>query len=312
MNEHYRIRVKGHLAARWAAAFDGFVLTHAADGSTVLDGVVVDQAGAARRAPPPRRHRRATDLRAARHDTSGGDPIFTAPITRMSPTRKVALAGVAYLVTFAASIPQLLLFANLIDDPVGFLNAGDATPVLWGIWLEIVTAVACVATAVALYPVTRRVSATAAIGFVTSRVVEAMLILIGVVSLLTVVTLKTQFAGAGSVGLVGAALVALRQWTFLVGPGLIPGINALFLGYILYRSLVPRLIPTIGLIGAPLILASATGTLFGAWDQVSALGAVGALPIAVWEFSLGVYLTAKGFRESGRAPLPAARPHAYS
>ena len=176
----------------------------------------------------------------------------------MSPTRKVALAGgVAYLVTFAASIPQLVLFANVVDDPVGFLDAGDATPVLWGIWLEIVTAVACVATAVALYPVTRRVSATAAIGFVTSRLVEAMLILVGVVSLLTVVTLKT-------------------------------------------------------LIGAPLILASATGTLFGAWDQVSVLGGIGALPIAVWEFSLGVYLTAKGFRESGRAPQPAARPHAYS
>ena len=75
--------------------------------------------------------------------------------TRMSPTRKVALAGgVAYLVTFAASIPQLGLFADLVDDPAGFLEAGDATPVLWGIWLEIVTAAACVGTAVALYPVT--------------------------------------------------------------------------------------------------------------------------------------------------------------
>jgi hypothetical protein len=240
--------------------------------------------------------------------------MFTARTTRMSPTRKVALAGgIAYLVTFAASIPQLLLFANVVDDPVGFITAGDATPVLWGIWLEIVTAVACVATAVALYPVTRRVSATAAIGFVTSRVVEAMLILVGVVALLTVVTLKTQYAGAEAVGVIGAALVELRQWTFLVGPGLIPGINALFLGYVMYRSrLVPRLIPVIGLIGAPLILASATGTLFGAWDQVSALGFAGALPIAVWEFSLGVYLTAKGFREPGRAPLPVARPHVYS
>jgi hypothetical protein len=240
--------------------------------------------------------------------------MFTAPINRMSSTRKVALAGgVAYLVTFAASIPQLLLFANVVDDPVGFLTAGDATPVLWGIWLEIVTAVACVATAVALYPVTRRVSATAAIGFVTSRVVEAMLILVGVVALLTVVTLKTHYADAEAVGVIGAALVELRQWTFLVGPGLIPGINALFLGYVMYRSrLVPRLIPVIGLIGAPLILASATGTLFGAWDQVSALGFAGALPIAVWEFSLGVYLTAKGFREPGRAPLPVARPLAYS
>jgi Domain of unknown function (DUF4386) len=185
--------------------------------------------------------------------------------------------------------------------------------VLWGIWLEVVTAAACVATAVALYPATRRVSATAAIGFVTSRVVEAVLILVGVVSLLTVVTLSTHFADAEAAGTVGTALVELRQWTFLVGPGLIPGVNALFLGYALYRSrLVPRLIPTIGLVGAPLIFASATGTLFGAWDQVSVLGGIGALPIAVWEFSLGVYLTAKGFRVAVPAPRLDARPPACS
>jgi len=90
----------------------------------------------------------------------------------------------------------------------------------------------------------------------------------------------------------------VRQWTFLLGPGLIPGIN-LFLGYVMYRArLVPRVIPTIGLVGAPLILASATATIFGAWDRVSAAGGAGALPIAVWEFSLGVYLTVKGFRPS--------------
>ncbi len=60
----------------------------------------------------------------------------------------------------------------------------------------------------------------------------------------------------------------MRQWRFLLGPGLIPRINALFLGYVRYRSrLVPRLIPAIGLVGAPLILASATGTIFGAWDH---------------------------------------------
>jgi hypothetical protein len=229
----------------------------------------------------------------------------------MTPMRKVALAGgIAYLVTFAASFPQLQLFASLVADPVGFLKTGDTTPVLWGIWLEIVTAAACVGTAVALYPVTRRYSPTAAIGFVTSRVVEAVLILVGVVSLLTVVSLKTTHPGTEAVA---AALVTLRQWTFLVGPGLIPGVNALFLGYVMYRwRLVPRVIPAIGLIGAPLILASATGTLFGVWDQVSVLGGIGALPIAVWEFSLGVYLTVKGFRGAVAAPRPDARPHVYS
>ena len=161
----------------------------------------------------------------------------TAPRRRMDPTRKVALAGgIAYLITFAASIPQLRLFADVVDDPTGYISGPRSnTALLWGSWLEVITAVACVGTAVALYPVTRRVSRTAAIGFVTSRVVEATLILVGVMSLLSVVTLQDQFAGATgaqaeALGVTGEALVAMRQWTFLLGPGLIAGINALFLG----------------------------------------------------------------------------------
>ena len=229
-----------------------------------------------------------------------------APRRRMDPTRKVALAGgIAYLITFAASIPQLKLFADVVDDPTGYISgARSNTALLWGSWLEVITAVACVGTAVALYPVTRRVSRTAAIGFVTSRVVEATLILVGVVSLLSVVTLQDQFAGATgaqaeALGVTGEALVAMRQWTFLLGPGLIAGINALFLGTALYRGrLVPRIIPTIGLIGAPIILLSATATIFGGWAQTSSVGALCALPIAVWEFSLGVWLVVKGFKST--------------
>jgi hypothetical protein len=234
------------------------------------------------------------------HDTHVQD---AAPRRRMDPARKVALAGgIAYLITFAASIPQLKLFADVIDDPAGYISGQHSnTTLLWGSWLEVVTAVACVGTAVALYPVTRRVSRTAAIGFVTSRVVEATLILVGVISLLSLVTLQGDFAGATgaqaeALGVTGAALVAVRQWTFLVGPGLIAGINALFLGTALYRGrLVPRIIPTIGLVGAPIILVSATATIFGGWDQTSAVGALCALPIAIWELSLGVWLTVKGF-----------------
>jgi hypothetical protein len=230
----------------------------------------------------------------------------TAPRRRMDPTRKVALAGgIAYLITFAASIPQLRLFADVVDDPAGYISgARSNTALLWGSWLEVITAVACVGTAVALYPVTRRVSRTAAIGFVTSRVVEATLILVGVVSLLSVVTLQDQFAGATgaqaeALGVTGEALVAMRQWTFLLGPGLIAGINALFLGTALYRGrLVPRIIPTIGLIGAPIILLSATATIFGGWAQTSSVGALCALPVAVWELSLGVWLVVKGFKST--------------
>jgi hypothetical protein len=222
----------------------------------------------------------------------------------MDPMRRVALAGgIAYLITFVASVPQLKLFAEVIDDPTGYISSPRSnTAVLWGTWLEVVTAAACIGTAVALYPATRRVSRTAAIGFVTSRVIEAAMILVGVLSLLSVVTLQHDFAGATgakaeALGITGAALVAMRQWTFLLGPGLVAGVNALFLGTALYRGrLVPRVIPTIGLVGAPIILVSATATIFGGWSQLSAAGALCALPIAVWELALGVWLTVKGFK----------------
>lgn len=225
---------------------------------------------------------------------------------RMDPMRKVALAGgIAYLVSFAASIPQLGFYADIIDDPVGFITGtGSNSSVLIGSWLEVITAISCIATAIALYPATRLISRTAAIGFVTSRVVEASLILVGVLAILSVVTLKADFAGAtgadaAALQMAGETLVTLRQWTFLLGPGTVVGINALFLGYVMYKGrLVPRAIPMLGLIGAPLVLTSATVTMFGGWGQVSTTGALLTLPCALWELSLGLYLTFKGFKNS--------------
>ncbi|HEV7204256.1 MAG TPA: DUF4386 domain-containing protein [Jatrophihabitans sp.] len=240
--------------------------------------------------------------------------ISTRPTTRprMDPTRRISLtAGLLYLLTFAASIPQLALFSDAIDHRDFIRTAGGNGALQLGSLLEIVTAFAGVGTALALYPVTRRVSRTAALGFVTSRVIEGTMIMVGVMSMLALATLRVDYAGAtgaqgDAVGVVGHALVTLRQWTFLLGPGIMPGVNALFLGTILYRSrLVPRLIPAVGLIGAPLILMSASATIFGGWGQVSTTGALCALPIATWEFALGVWLTVKGFRPGPLAALPA-------
>ena len=147
---------------------------------------------------------------------------------------------------------------------------------LWGSLLEIITAAAGIGTAVVLYPVTRRVSRTAAIGFVTSRVVEGAMIMVGVLSVLSVVTLKADFAGAtggqaDSLRVTGEALRRCAAVDVPARPRHHAGINALFLGYVMYRGgLVPRIIPTIGLIGAPLLLISSTSTLFGGWAQTSA------------------------------------------
>lgn len=163
---------------------------------------------------------------------------------------------------------------------------------------ELITALACVATALALYPVTRRVDRTAALGFLASRTVEAGLILVGVLS---VVTLRQDFAGTADApaGLdaVAHGLVDVRDWTFLFGPGVMPAVNALFLGSIVYRAgLVPRILPLLGFIGAPLLVAKTMAVIFGGLDDLSVVSGLCALPIAAWELGLALWLVFRGFR----------------
>jgi hypothetical protein len=166
---------------------------------------------------------------------------------------------------------------------------------------------------VVLFPVAKRQSETAALGFVTSRVVEGCLIIVGVVSVLSIVTLRHDVAGTAgadraSLVTTGHTLAAVYDNTFLLSQSLAPVFNALCLGYVMYRSgLVPRILPTLGLIGAPLLLAADLGLFFGVIDRTSPVVLLATIPVAVWEFSLGVYLTVKGFRPSAVAALPTAQ-----
>lgn len=246
--------------------------------------------------------------------------VGRVPMTAMRKT--ALLAGGLYLITFFAGIPPtFILYSDILTNPAFITSSGPDAPVLWGGFLEIINAFACIGTAVVLFPVIRRHSEAHALGFVTTRVIEAAVIIVGVISLLTVVTLRQDLAGTagaelGSLLTAGHALVAIQEWTALVGPGLMPALNALMLGYVLYRSrLVPRAIPLMGLVGAPLLIASFSATLFGVTDQISVVGALGALPIAAWEFSLAIYLVVRGFKPASlaatgapSAPLSAAAP----
>lgn len=220
--------------------------------------------------------------------------------TPMSPMRKTALAaGLLYLATFVFSIPALAFYDGVLHNADFVNGAGGDGGVLWGALFEILTGLTGIGTAVVLYPVIKRHGRTGAIGFVASRTLEAATILVGVVCVLAVYTLRQDLGGNDAAGLTTTAhaLVAIKDWTFLLGPGFMAVVNATCLATVLYRSrLVPRLIPTVGLIGIPILLTSDIATLFGAWDQVSGPATVLALPIAAWEFSLGVWLTVKGFR----------------
>jgi hypothetical protein len=230
------------------------------------------------------------------------------PMDRMRRTSLTA--GILYLLTFV-SIPTLALYKP-VKDHVGtfILGGGSDTGVTWAALSEIVVGLAGIGTAVVLYPVLKRQSQTAALGVVVARLLETGLIMVGVTSMLTILTLRSDVAGTAgadpaSLGTTGSALVAAYTTTQLVSQSLMPVIVDLLLGYLLYRSgLVPRILPMIAFVGAPLLLASDFAVYFGAYANVSPLALVGALPVAVFEFSLGVYLIVKGFKASSPLMAP--------
>ena len=231
----------------------------------------------------------------------------------MDTTRKLALAaGVLYLVTFVASIPTLGLKAPLVDHADWILGNGSGNRVIFAGLLDFVCGVAGIGTAVALYPIVRRYTRTSAIGFVTTRSLEAAILVVGAISLLSVVTLRSHVVGADSASLMATsrALVAQHDWSFRFGPGLMPAFNALFLATAMYRfRLVPRIIPLVGLVGAPLLVASTVVTMFGGPSQTSSTAMLAALPIATWELSVGVYMIVKGVKRPVEAvDAPVASP----
>jgi hypothetical protein len=217
--------------------------------------------------------------------------------------KRARVFGVLYLITFVTSIPALALYQPVLDDPVGYIaGAGHDKQILFAALLELLLIIANIGTAVVIFPIVRRQNEELALGYVTARVIECTFILVGILSVLGIITLRNQVAGA-SEGTVAYTLAAIKDWTFLLGPGWVVGWgNGLILGYLMYRSeLVPRRAAWLGLIAGPLIILSGTAVMFGGdhpSDTLRSLQGLATIPEFLWELFLGVYCTIKGFRPS--------------
>jgi hypothetical protein len=187
--------------------------------------------------------------------------------------------------TFVTGIPGALLYDPVLNDPDYIVGAGADNRIFLGAFLELLLIVANIGTAVVLFPILKRQSESLALGYVTARVVECGFIAVGILSVLTIVTLRQDFEGTGGADsaallVAGEALVAVKDWTALLGPGFVVGVgNGLILGYLMYRSgLVPRAMAVLGLVGGPLICASGIAILFGVFDAGSAWQGIATIP----------------------------------
>ena len=211
--------------------------------------------------------------------------------------------GALYLLTFITSIPALALYEPALRHPVAFVaGSGNVNEIYFGAFLELLLILANIGTAVVIVPIMRRQFEDLSIGYVTVRIVESTFILVGILAMLTIATLQQQSAGAVE-GTVAYTLAAIKDWTFILGPGFMVGWgNGLILGYMMYRTgLVPRAWTWLGLIGGPLIIITGTAVMFGGGHPSGSLQGLATIPEGLWELFLGVYCTIWGFRRD--API---------
>jgi Domain of unknown function (DUF4386) len=224
----------------------------------------------------------------------------------LTSDRKTALiAGLLFLATFVTSIPELGLYHSVLTDHHYILGGGADTEVYFGAFLEVLLAITGIGTAVVLFPVLKRQSEAVSLGYVATRILESTVIVIGLLSVLSIVTLRQDVGGAGaahsgSLVVTARSLVAIHDWTFLLGPAFCAGFgNGILLGYLMYRSgLMPRGLAILGIVGGCLAFGTATAVLFNAYDQTSAVSSLLTVPEIIWELSIGIYLTFKGFKPS--------------
>lgn len=226
-------------------------------------------------------------------------------MTLQESARRSAFAcGVLYLLTFVGSIAAAFLIDPVIADPAYVSGPGADSQLALGAVFELVNALACFGTAVAVFSIVRREHEGLALGFVATRLFEAGVLAVGVLSVLSLVTLHqaaSASAAPGAFDPVGQALAAVRHWSIVIGPGM-ASFNALMFGTLLFRArLVPRAIPALGLVGAPIFITFIVGTILGVTGPGTPFQAIAVAPFFIWELVVGLWMTFKGFDRS--API---------
>ena len=295
----YQIQIKGQLDQRWAEWFEGLAISQTAQGDTLLIGEIVDQAALYRIL------RKIRDL--------GLPLIAVVPLNQsILPTegahamqnqrRNAILIGIYFILAAVTSIVGLIMYGPLLNQS-DYLVAGAANgnQIVFAALMELGLVVTAVGTAVTMFPILRQYSERMALAHLCFRFLEAVVITIGIVSMLALLTLSREFSSATapdeqSYRVVGTALIAIHDWTFIIGPNFMLGLNTIMYSYIFYRTrLIPRPIAIIGLIGSNTVFLAALLELFGVIEQLSTWGAILAIPVALTEMSLAIWLIIKGF-----------------
>jgi hypothetical protein len=228
---------------------------------------------------------------------------------KMKTHRKTAIIiGVLFIAAAVFSILALVSYGPILNNPDYMIKGPTSgNQIVLGAIFEMITAVTVAGTAIAFFSILRKHNEMISLGYVGGRLLEAVLIIIGLVSLLTLLALRQEFANGATVDTsslqtADKLLRSTHAWTFILGPNFMLGINTLMYTSLLYQTkLVPRTLAVMGLVGAVSVFIAATLEMFGVILQISTLGVIMALPVGAYEITLAVYLIVKGFKLSETA-----------
>lgn len=221
----------------------------------------------------------------------------------MPELRKDArIVGFLFILAAVSSIIGLLLYAPILGHSDYVIRGEVQQPqIATAALMEVILSVSMIGISIWMYPVLKRYSEPLAIGYVCFRLLESTIVIVGIISMLAVMTLSAEFPRMSALDqnsflVVARSFVAVHDWTFLLGPNTALGVSTLMMSFLMFRSrLVPRPIAVLGLIGGPLIFTSSVLVMFGLYTQTSTMGALMALPVFLYEMSTAVWLMVRGF-----------------
>lgn len=213
-----------------------------------------------------------------------------------------ALVGIFFIVAAVSSVTGLKLYDPILSD-ANFIISGSThyNQIISGAICELILAATATGTGIMLYPYLRQYSESLGLGYLCFRMLEVFFILLGIVSVLTTLSLSVHYSNHiiqdnAMDESVGFAFISLHNWTFILGPNFMLAINTFLYSYTFFKTgLVPKGLSLLGLTAACLIMLAAILELFGIIYQISVWGILLAFPIALYEMSLSVWLIVKGF-----------------
>jgi hypothetical protein len=229
-----------------------------------------------------------------------------------SNKKATKIVGALFILAAVTSIIGLTLYNPILNGPDYMIKGSEhANQVILGAIMELILVVSAIGTSTTMFPFLRKYSETIALWHVCFRFLEAVIITVGIISVLSLLSLSRAFVASGALDIAtfqasGTLLKAVHDWTFLLGPNFMLGINTMMYSYIFYKSkLVPRFIPILGMIGATFVFTAALLEMFGVFSQISVWGAILSLPVFANEMILAVWLIVKGFNEHALASMSA-------